>query len=70
MLDALRGWRTARAKADAVPPYVVAHDATLAAIAEARPGSLAELRRIKGMGPARLDKYGAELLAVVEGQPG
>jgi DNA helicase-2/ATP-dependent DNA helicase PcrA len=62
---ALREWRTARSRADAVPAYVVAHDETLGLIAEARPRSVAELRRIKGMGPAKLEKYGAEILAVV-----
>ena len=64
VLDALRAWRSARAKADAVPAYVVAHDATLLAIAEVRPASVAELRRVKGMGPAKLEKYGEEILAV------
>jgi superfamily II DNA helicase RecQ len=62
----LRAWRTARARREAMPPYVVAHDATLLAIAEARPRTMAGLRRVKGMGPAKLDKYGEELLAVIE----
>jgi superfamily II DNA helicase RecQ len=64
--EALRAWRTARARTDAMPPYVIAHDATLAAIAEARPRSLAALRRVKGMGPAKLERYGDDILAVVE----
>jgi ATP-dependent DNA helicase UvrD/PcrA len=66
LFAALRAWRTARARAAATPPYVIAHDATLAAIAEARPRSLAALRRVKGMGPARLDRYGEEILEVTE----
>ena len=49
-----------------MPPYVIAHDATLLAIAEARPRTMAGLRRVKGMGPAKLEKYGEELLAVIE----
>ncbi len=65
LLGALRAWRTQRARADAVPAFVVAHDSMLAAIAEARPASLAGLRRIKGMGPTKLERYGAEILAVV-----
>jgi DNA helicase-2/ATP-dependent DNA helicase PcrA len=64
LFAALREWRTARARAAAVPPYVIAHDATLAAIAEARPRSLSALRRVKGMGPARLERYGDEILDV------
>ena len=62
LLGALRAWRSQRARSDAVPAYVVAHDSMLAAIAEARPASLAALRRIKGMGPAKLERYGDEIL--------
>jgi DNA helicase-2/ATP-dependent DNA helicase PcrA len=70
LLSALREWRAGRAREDAVPAYVVAHDTTLAAIAEARPGSAAALRRVRGMGPAKLERYGAEILAVVESAVG
>ena len=59
---ALREWRAIRARADAVPAYVIAHDQTLAAIADARPQTLPQLRRVKGMGPAKLEKYGPEIL--------
>jgi DNA helicase-2/ATP-dependent DNA helicase PcrA len=62
---ALREWRAGRARDDAVPAYVVAHDSTLAAIAEARPQTLAQLRRVKGMGPTKLERYGAEILAAL-----
>ena len=65
--DALRAWRAERARTDGVPAYVVAHDTTLAEIAEARPTSIAALRRVKGMGPAKLDRYGEEILAVLSG---
>jgi len=64
-LEALRHWRRDRAKADAVPAYVVAHDSTLIAIAEARPRTIAALRRVKGVGPAKLERYGAEILEIV-----
>ena len=65
MFEALRTWRTARARADGMPPYVIAHDATLRDIAEARPRSLAGLRRVKGMGPQKVDKYGDEILEIL-----
>ena len=65
--DALRTWRTERARADGMPAYVVATDETLAAIAAVRPGTLTALERVKGIGPAKLDRYGAEILAVVAG---
>ena len=62
---ALREWRTARSRADAVPAYVVAHDRTLTDIAEARPRTMAQLRRVRGLGPAKLEKYGPEIIEVV-----
>ncbi len=63
--EALRSWRSERARGDGVPAYVIAHDATLLAIVAARPASLADLGRVQGMGPARLERYGAEILAVL-----
>ena len=66
LLEALQLWRRDRARADAVPAYVVAHDATLREIAEDRPRTLAALRRVKGMGPAKLESYGDEILAIIE----
>jgi ATP-dependent DNA helicase UvrD/PcrA len=61
----LREWRLERAKADNVPPYVVFHDAVLQAIAAARPSSLGELAQISGVGPAKLERYGDEVLALL-----
>ena len=63
--EALRTWRRERAAADSVPAYVVAHDSVLAAIAGLRPATLEALGRVHGMGPAKLDRYGAEIIAVV-----
>jgi DNA helicase-2/ATP-dependent DNA helicase PcrA len=61
----LREWRLERAKSDGVPPYVVFHDSVLHAIAAARPGSLGELAQISGVGPAKLERYGDEVLATL-----
>ena len=61
----LREWRLERAKADEVPPYVVFHDSVLHAIAAARPETLGELAQISGVGPAKLERYGDDVLAVV-----
>ncbi len=54
-----------RAREDGVPAYVVLHDATLRELAACRPRSTAELAAVKGVGPAKLDRYGSELLAVL-----
>ena len=59
----LRKWRLERAKTDGVPAYVVFHDATLAEIAAQAPRTLSELAGIAGVGPAKLDRYGEEVLA-------
>jgi DNA helicase-2/ATP-dependent DNA helicase PcrA len=61
----LREWRLERARRDAVPPYVVFHDSVLHAIAHAQPASLGELSQIAGVGPAKLERYGDELLAAL-----
>jgi DNA helicase-2/ATP-dependent DNA helicase PcrA len=66
LLEALRRWRRERSIADNVPAYVVAHDTTLTQIADERPRTLPALRRVKGMGPAKLEAYGAEILALIE----
>ena len=63
--NALRAWRTARARADSVAPFMVFHDATIEAIAARQPRSIAELRRIPGVGPTKLDRYGEEIIGVV-----
>jgi len=63
----LRTWRRAQAEAQKVPPYVVFSDATLVAIADHHPDSRMSLARIAGVGPAKLDRYAAPLLAVLAG---
>jgi DNA helicase-2/ATP-dependent DNA helicase PcrA len=62
---ALRGWRTVRARRDAVPPYIVLSDKYLRGVAVARPRSLVALRTLPGIGPTKLDLYGEEILAVI-----
>jgi DNA helicase-2/ATP-dependent DNA helicase PcrA len=61
-VQALREWRLARARADEVPAFVVFSDRTLAELAARSPRTLAELAAVPGIGPAKLERYGAELL--------
>jgi ATP-dependent DNA helicase RecQ len=65
LFQQLRAWRSAVAKEQGVPAYVVFNDATLAAIAQARPSSLGELRGISGVGDAKLERYGEAVRQVV-----
>jgi DNA helicase-2/ATP-dependent DNA helicase PcrA len=63
---ALRAWRLERSRQDKVPAYVVLPDRYLRGIAEARPRTLAALRRLPGIGPTKLELYGEDILAVLE----
>ena len=63
----LKSWRAGVAKAHNLPAYVIFHDATLAAIAERAPQSLADLQHISGLGTRKLEAYGAAVLAVITG---
>ncbi|MGI8457492.1 MAG: ATP-dependent DNA helicase UvrD2 [Propionibacteriaceae bacterium] len=64
-VEALRDWRRAKAKEQSLPAFCIFTDATLIAIAEARPSSGSELTRIGGIGTAKMEKYGAELIAIL-----
>jgi ATP-dependent DNA helicase RecQ len=63
--EALRARRLKLAKAQGVPPYVVFHDATLAAMAERRPQTLSEFSEITGVGERKLAAYGEDFLDVI-----
>ena len=68
VFEALRQWRSRTATGAKVPAYVVFTDSTLVAVAERRPADLAALSAISGIGPTKLDRYGAEVLAVLHGE--
>ncbi|WP_462203122.1 ATP-dependent DNA helicase UvrD2 [Frankia sp. CcWB3] len=68
LFERLRAWRSARAKEQGAPAFVVFTDATLQAIAESRPSTVAELVRLPGIGQAKLDRYGEDVLALVSGR--
>jgi DNA helicase-2/ATP-dependent DNA helicase PcrA len=61
----LREWRRQEAADQKLPAYCVFTDATLIAIAEARPRSLADLLKVQGLGRTKADRYGEHLLAII-----
>jgi len=63
---ALRSWRSSVARRDGVPAYVVLNDKELVGIAQRDPGTLDELAGCRGMGPIRLERWGDEILAVLD----
>jgi ATP-dependent DNA helicase RecQ len=64
----LRAWRLAEARRQALPAYVILHDATLAEIARRRPRDLGALGEIPGIGARKLERYGTALLDLL-GEP-
>jgi ATP-dependent DNA helicase RecQ len=65
LFERLRAHRLEVAKAEEVPPYVVASDRTLREVALLRPKNLFELQRAHGIGPTKADRYGEGLLEVI-----
>ena len=63
--EALRRWRRREAQDRSLPAYVVLTDATLLALAEARPGDERGLRSISGIGAAKAERYGPQVLRIV-----
>jgi ATP-dependent DNA helicase UvrD/PcrA len=66
-VQALKEWRLARARAEEVPAYVVFNDRTLAELVARTPRTIAELAAVPGIGPAKLERYGPELLEQLAG---
>ena len=65
LFDALRTWRLETAKSKGVPPYVIFHDKTLAAIAQERPSGEDSLRAVSGVGEKKASRYAAEISKLV-----
>ena len=60
----LREWRQAEAKKLGVPPFLILHDQTLRAIASLRPTNLQQLLAVPGIGPAKTDKHGQQIVGI------
>jgi len=65
LVERIKSWRLERSRDLGVPAYVVCTDATLLALAERRPQTAQALLEIPGIGPAKVEKFGADLIALV-----
>jgi DNA helicase-2/ATP-dependent DNA helicase PcrA len=65
VLRVLRDWRARTARAASVPPSVLLHDATLSALASARPATIEDLLTVPGIGGVKAARYGDALLALL-----
>lgn len=68
LLERLKRWRLEQARAQGVPAYVIFNDRTLEAIASIRPGTEAGLLSVPGIGPAKLEAYGDQMLDLLAGE--
>jgi DNA helicase-2/ATP-dependent DNA helicase PcrA len=65
LADRLRDWRKQQAQSQGVPAYVVFNDKTLEALAALRPSTSEALLGVPGIGPAKLEAYGDELIDLI-----
>ena len=70
LFDALRSWRLATSREHGLPAYVIFHDGTLKEIARARPATITALGAISGVGEMKLEKYGRDIIELVERMDG
>jgi RecQ family ATP-dependent DNA helicase len=63
--EALKAWRVTTAKTRRCPPFRIASNATLRAISKAAPDSHSALQKVKGMGPAKVQEFGDDILRIV-----
>ncbi|MDN3026611.1 ATP-dependent DNA helicase UvrD2 [Streptomyces sp. S.PB5] len=68
LYERLRDWRAVQAERSGQPDFCIFTDRTLKAIAEAEPTTPAELSRISGVLARKLNRYGADVLAICAGQ--
>ena len=65
LLARLRAWRSEKAREQGVPAYVILHDRALHEIAALLPDSVPALLAVPGIGVAKAERYGRELLTLV-----
>ena len=71
LLAALHTWRTRAAESAGLPEFCIFTDSALIAIAESCPRNADQLAEVSGVGPAKIRKYGADVLALLAaGTPG
>lgn len=67
LFEELKTWRSKLASEQSVPPYVIAHDKALNAVAAMKPTSDKELLNVPGFGSTKVEKYGADIYRIVSG---
>ncbi|WP_228376943.1 HRDC domain-containing protein [Chryseobacterium vrystaatense] len=66
ILDALKYWRSEKAKEQNLPTYFIASNKELTSVAKYKPAKKEELLEIKGFGKHKIENYGEEILEILE----
>lgn len=67
LLRILKAWRTSKAREDGNPAYTILTDRTLKELASSRPRQIEDVKKVYGIGPAKLERYGQDLLDLISG---
>jgi ribonuclease D len=66
ILNALKYWRSEKAKEQNLPTYFIASNKELMSVAKYKPARKEELLEIKGFGKHKIENYGEEILDILE----
>ncbi|WP_142723068.1 HRDC domain-containing protein [Chryseobacterium sp. ON_d1] len=66
ILDALKLWRSEKAREQNLPTYFIASNKELLSVAKYKPAKREELLEIKGFGKHKIENYGEEILEILE----
>ncbi|MDR3022926.1 HRDC domain-containing protein [Chryseobacterium sp.] len=66
ILDALKLWRSEKAREQNLPTYFIASNKELISVAKYKPARKEELLEIKGFGKHKIENYGEEILEILE----
>lgn len=67
LFNCIRTWRNERCRKEGIPPYLLGTNQQVAEISRRKPRTLQELAGVRGFGEAKIEKYGKEILALVDG---
>ncbi|MCZ0931662.1 MAG: HRDC domain-containing protein, partial [Oligoflexia bacterium] len=62
LFNTLRQWRNERSKKEGIPPYIILNNKQLAEVCKRRPQSQYDLMKVEGIGKAKAEKYGEDIL--------
>ena len=65
--DNLVAYRTKKAKEKKLPPYVIFHTKTIIELANLKPEDIKDLHKIYGLGTARIEEYGEDIIVIISG---